>query len=160
MDRVLVRQIASMAGPAGHWPPGTEHEVEYGEALRLAEAGIATIVGAPFVVAEAPAEVPESAAVAALRQALDDAAPLEVLAELASEARADGVPLPADLVAAVAVIALASFDAEPVVGEIELAPASEPSGAGPAPSPAGPVQRTRKPVRTEQAVAAPAPETR
>ena len=160
MDRVLVRQIASMAGPAGHWPPGTEHEVEYGEALRLADAGIAAIVGAPFVVAEAPADVPESEAVAALRQALDDAAPLEVLAELASEARAEGVPLPADLVAAVAVIDLATFDAEPVVAEIELAPAPEPSDAAPAPSPAGPVQRTRKPVRTEQAVAAPAPETR
>jgi len=153
MDRVLVRQIASMAGPGGHWPQGTEHEVEYGEALRLADAGIAAIVGAPFVVAEAPADVPESEAVAALRQALDDAAPLEVLAELASEARAEGVPLPADLAAAVAVIDIAAFDAEPVVADIEIAPAPERS-------PSRPAQRTRKPVRTEQAVAAPAPETR
>lgn len=160
MDRVLVRQIASMAGPAGHWPPGTEHEVEYGEALRLADAGIAAIVGTPFVIAEAPAEAPESEAVAALRQALDDAAPLEVLAELASEARADGVPLPVDLAAAVAVIDIAAFDAEPVVADIEIAPAPEPSPPRPTPSPAGPAQRTRKPVRTEQAVAAPAPETR
>lgn len=158
MDRVLVRQIASMAGPGGHWPQGTEHEVEYGEALRLADAGIAAIVGAPFVAEEAsPAE---SEAVAALRQALGEAAPLEVLAELASEARADGVPLPADLAAAVAVIDIAAFDAEPVVADIEIAPAPEPSAPRPTPSPAGPAQRTRKPVRTEQAVAAPAPETR
>jgi hypothetical protein len=141
MDRVLVRQIASMAGPGGHWPQGTEHEVEYGEALRLADAGIAAIVGAPFVAEEAsPAE---SEAVAALRQALGEAAPLEVLAELASEARADGVPLPADLAAAVAVIDIAAFDAEPVVADIEIAPAPEPSPPRPTPSPAGPAQRTR-----------------
>ena len=134
MDRVMVRQVESMAGPEGAWGRGEEHEVEYGEALRLADAGIVAIVGVPVVASEAVAVEPDPAAIVALRDALGAGAALDVLAELAEEAKAAGAEIPADLATVVSVIdlalaaagdaALAALDSNPETGTPEAATAA------------------------------------
>ena len=189
MDRVMVRQVESMAGPEGAWGRGEEHEVEYGEALRLADAGIVAIVGVPVVAPEAVAVEPDPAAIVALRDALGAGAALDVLAELAEEAKAAGAEIPTDLATVISVIdlalaaagdaALAALDSNPETGTPEATEAAVEAVAATAdageveavsegqtreqPKPAGAapgIQRTRKPGRTETATAAPAPETR
>lgn len=184
MDRVMVRQVESMAGPEGAWGRGEEHEVEYGEALRLADAGIVAIVGVPVVAPEPVAVEPDPAAIVALRHALGAGAALDVLAELAEEAKAAGAEIPADLATVVSVIdlalaaagdadlaALGSQQEDEAADEAETAPREAAEGEAVAetgegtptqPKPGEPlgIQRTRKPRRQETATAAPAPETR
>ena len=184
MDRVMVRQVESMAGPAGAWGRGEEHEVEYGEALRLADAGIVAIVGVPVVGSEPVPGEPDPPAIVALRDALGAGAALDVLAELAEEAKAAGAEMPADLATVVGVIdlalaaagdaALAALDSQQdddaAVEVVAAPPEAEEVGAvaetgegtptQPKPGETLGIQRTRKPRRQETATAAPAPETR
>jgi len=168
MDRVIVRQIVSMAGPAGSFKPGSEHELEYGEALRLADAGIVAIAGAPVVVATPPGPTdpaPEPPEIESLRHALEDETPFEVLVEVAAAIPGD-VEIPTDLRPVLRTIAHAA-EALAELGERTSAPASEtppatapePLAEEPSAKPAGP-QRTRKPgPKTETATTSPA-ETR